>query len=236
VPAGLDRCAALLAYEGAGRELVARLKYRDARAAAGFLATAMAGLVDRGDIDVVTWVPTTAARRRERGFDQARLLARLTARRLRRPLRPLLVRAPGPPQTGRPGAARRAGPVLAARARACPRRVLLVDDVVTTGATMTAAARALRAAGAVGVHGLAAARTPLKPATFWSERTSNGEHLLARAPTGRRGTARGRAVGASGGGGPGPGPAAPRGGAHGGATGPLDGRPPPLGTRPLSGS
>jgi len=149
-----------------GRELVARLKYRNARAAAGFLATAMAALVDPGDVDVVTWAPTTAARRRRRGFDQAALLARLVARRMGRPCSPLLARPPGPPQTGRAGAARRLPRGFEARApgrcRTRPARVLLVDDVVTTGATMTAAARALRAAGATAVHGLAAARTPLK--------------------------------------------------------------------------
>ena len=169
VPPALDTCTALLAYEGVGRELVARLKYRNARAAAGFLAGAMAALVDPGAVDVVTWAPTTASRRRRRGFDQAALLARLVARRLGRPCRPLLTRPPGPPQTGRAAAARRLPLAFVARP---PRRgtdegrrgarVLLVDDVVTTGATMTAAARALRAAGATDVHGLAAARTPLK--------------------------------------------------------------------------
>ena len=170
VPPDLDTCTALLAYEGVGRELVARLKYRNARAAAGFLAGAMAALVDPTEVDVVTWAPTTAARRRRRGFDQAALLARLVARRMSRPCRPLLTRPPGPPQTGRAGAARRLPRGFEGRAggsRLGPHapagaRVLVVDDVVTTGATMTAAARALRAAGATAVHGLAAARTPLK--------------------------------------------------------------------------
>ncbi len=81
-PAGVDRCAALLDYSGAGRELVARLKYRNARASIGFLAAGMTALVDPATVDVVTWVPTTPARRRQRGFDQAELLARAVARRL----------------------------------------------------------------------------------------------------------------------------------------------------------
>jgi predicted amidophosphoribosyltransferase len=172
VPPELESCAAFLAYEGPGRELVARLKYRNARAALGFLATGMAALVDPESIDVVTWAPTTRARRRSRGFDQARLLARLVARRLRRPCRSLLERRPGPAQTGRSRTERRLGPVFAARPVGA-RRVLLIDDVVTTGGTMTAGARALHDAGAVGVHGLAASRTPLKPAAVWSERTSD---------------------------------------------------------------
>jgi predicted amidophosphoribosyltransferase len=176
VPPALESCAALLAYEGPARELVARLKYRNARTALGFLAAGMAALVDPAEIDVVTWAPTTRGRRRARGFDQARLLARLVARRLRRPCRALLDRRPGPAQTGRSRAARRLGPSFTARPVAAS-RVLLVDDVVTTGGTMSAGARALRAAGAAGVHGLAASRTPLKRMQEWSERTSNGlEH------------------------------------------------------------
>src|SRR5437773_10892718 len=97
VPAGLDACAAVLSYTGTGRELVARLKYHNARAALPVLAAAMANLVDPSTVDVVTWAPTSAARRRQRGFDQARLLARAVALRIHRPCRALLARTPGPP-------------------------------------------------------------------------------------------------------------------------------------------
>ena len=157
-PAGLAACHAVLAYEGAGRELVARLKYRNGRAAVASLAAAMAALVDAADVDVVTWAPTTAARRRARGFDQAEILARAVGRRLRRPTGALLRRRPGPAQTGRVAAARRVGPAFEA-VRPVRGRILLVDDVVTTGATLGAAAVVLTAAGACDVIGLAAART-----------------------------------------------------------------------------
>src|SRR5947209_14254459 len=82
-PAGVDSCAAVLAYEGSGRELVARLKYRNARSTVRWLSAAMTGLVvgRAPAVDLVTWVPTTAERRRARGFDQAELLARGIARR-----------------------------------------------------------------------------------------------------------------------------------------------------------
>jgi predicted amidophosphoribosyltransferase len=157
-PPGVDACNAVLAYDGPARELVARLKYRNHRSALGGLAAAMAATVV--DLpDVVTWVPTTPARRRQRGFDHAELLARAVARHLRRPCRALLGRGPGPPQTGRPLAERRAGPVLVARGPVAG-RVLVVDDVVTSGATCAAAARALRRAGASAIDVVAAARTP----------------------------------------------------------------------------
>lgn len=157
-PLGVDRCVALLDYAGAGRELVARLKYRNARSSLRYLAGGMARLVDPDTVDAVTWAPTTAARRRERGFDHAELLAKAVARRLRRPVRSLLRRAPGPAQTGRSLEERRRGPSFSARRRSPP-RMLLVDDVVTTGATVVAAARALRGAGAAQVCVVAAART-----------------------------------------------------------------------------
>jgi predicted amidophosphoribosyltransferase len=160
-PAGLESCVAALSYEGVGRELVARLKYRNARAALPGLAGAVAALVDPTTVDVVTWAPTTAVRRRQRGFDQARLLARAVARHLRCPCRGLLTRAPGPPQTGRPRRERVEGPCFHVVGRPPP-RVLLVDDIVTTGATMIAAARALHRAGAIEVRAASAARTPLK--------------------------------------------------------------------------
>ena len=161
LPEGLDGCAAALAYEGPARELVARLKYRNARSAVPFLTASMAALVDASTVDVVTWAPTTTARRRSRGFDHAQLLARAVARRLGLPCRALLWRRPSDgPQTGRSLAQRRRGPIFDPR-RTVPARVLLVDDVVTSGATASAAARGLRAGGARQVQLVVAARTPL---------------------------------------------------------------------------
>lgn len=160
-PVGLDSFAALMVYEGTGRELVARLKYRNARSAVPWLAQGMAALVDPNEVDAVSWVPTTPSRRRQRGFDQGRLLAAAVAARIHRPCRPLLRRREGPPQTGRSRAQRLHGPDLTARPwRPPPPRVLLVDDVATTGATLAAAAQALRNAGATTVHAVTAAHRP----------------------------------------------------------------------------
>lgn len=169
-PAGVDALVALLAYEGVGRELVARVKYRNGRAALPWLAAQLATRVQaaqrRGPpADIVTWAPTTGRRRRRRGFDHAELLARAVAAELGLPCVRLLQRGPGPPQTGASFAERRRRPVLRvpprarARARAAGRRVLVVDDVCTSGSTLAVAARALRQAGATSVTAAVAART-----------------------------------------------------------------------------
>lgn len=159
-PPGVDDWVALLAYEGTGRDLVARLKYRNARSALAWLADGVARLVDPTGIDVVTWAPTTPARRRARGFDQAELLARAVARRLGRPCRGLVRRQPGPAQTGR-GAAERRHVAVRCVGRPPP-RVLVVDDVATTGATVASVAAALRGSGTVEVRVATAARTPAR--------------------------------------------------------------------------
>src|SRR5262245_17096147 len=160
LPGALDTCRSLLAYEGEARELVTRLKYRNDRATLAWLAGGMATLVEPPSGVVVTWAPTGARRRRRRGFDQAELLAAAVARRWRVPCRRLLGRAPGPAQTGLTLAARRQGPSFVPARPHVPVPVVIVDDVVTTGSTLTAAAWALRAAGAPWIGALTAARTP----------------------------------------------------------------------------
>ncbi|WP_426573361.1 ComF family protein [Aquihabitans sp. McL0605] len=156
-PAGLDRCVALLDYAGPAREVVAQLKYRNARTAAAWLAHGLAQLVGPRAADLVTWAPTTDLRRRSRGFDHAELLARKVAVELGLPCWSVLARVPGPPQTGRTLLERREGPQFQPRRTVKGATVLLVDDVVTTGATLSAAAQALRTVGAAHVVGAAAA-------------------------------------------------------------------------------
>jgi ComF family protein len=113
---------------------------------------------------VLVPVPLHPRRLRARGFNQSELLARELARRAGRPLvcGALVRRADTPPQTGLPAARRRANlrDAFAVRRRGAVagRTVVLVDDVLTTGSTARACARALRQAGVSEVRLLTAAR------------------------------------------------------------------------------
>lgn len=163
---GIDSVVALLRYDDASRPFITSAKNRGSWSSFGVFAPHMAALVRDGlgpDLRgvVVTWAPTTARRRANRGFDHARLLARPVARSLGLPCRGLLVRSGSLRQTGRSAAQRRHGPRFETNGRV-EGSVVVVDDVVTTGATLRAATEALRSAGATSVHGVALARTPLR--------------------------------------------------------------------------
>ena len=157
------RVWAPVAYEGPGRDLVRGLKFRGALALAREMsAVAVASAPDDLLRGALVPVPLHPVRLRKRGFNQAAVLAEAIARRtalaradcLRR-------RGPGPPQVGRGRGARLAGPAGSVEPRgAVPPVALLVDDVVTTGATLAACAAALREAGAREVSAIAFARTP----------------------------------------------------------------------------
>lgn len=156
-PLHLDACVAGLDYDSA-RSLITSLKNGQRRDLTGWLADRMVENLRPFPGAVVTWPPTAPARRRARGFDQAELLARAASRRWGLPCRPLLQRVGGAPQAGRSADERRGNPWFSAN-RASPSAVVLVDDVATTGATLTAAARALRSAGSVSVIAVVAARS-----------------------------------------------------------------------------
>jgi predicted amidophosphoribosyltransferase len=151
----VDRVLARWGYEGAARSLVLGLKLRGARIAARPLVEAMRAEVLREGLlgDLVTWVPGRRRDRARRGYDHAEVLARALALALG--LRSVsLLRRTGDraDQTTLSGAERRVNLRGAFTAEKCTGGIVLVDDLVTTGATATECARALRAAGAVTVE------------------------------------------------------------------------------------
>ncbi len=166
-------------YSGVVRDLVMGVKYRNSRQALPWLARELADacVAERIRVDVVTWAPTTRQRRRARGFDHAEQLARMLGAFVGIPALGLIERAGGHAQTGRSAVDRRTGPAFLARVPIAGERVLLVDDVLTTGATLRAAAAVLRGAGAGEVVGAVAARTP---------RPNSPEHAVMRLKVGGR--------------------------------------------------
>ena len=117
-----------------------------------------------GAVDVVTWTPLSRRRKRKRGFDQAELLARTAGRALDLPAAALLQkRRHTQPQSGlEEESARRANALgayeLLPGGKLEGKRVLLVDDVVTSGATLSECGRVLLQGGAAAVYCLTLAQ------------------------------------------------------------------------------
>ncbi|MDQ4082442.1 MAG: double zinc ribbon domain-containing protein [Actinomycetota bacterium] len=159
----LERCAecarrrlpfrsarAAVVYDERARRLVAGWKERGLRRLAALLADVVVDTVPRPPADALVFVPGDPDRARWRGHNTAEGLACALAKRWRVAVVPALERARRvPPQRSLPRAERRVNTRGSFRARVRPpARVVLIDDVYTTGATVSAAATALRAAGA----------------------------------------------------------------------------------------
>lgn len=151
-----ERCAAPFFYEPPIREAILRFKFRGMRAYADQFAQWMAVSVrDKlpGTYDLISWVPCSRRRRQKRGFDQAELLAKALARVLgMEAVRTLEKIRNNQAQSSTAGAAqRRANVVGVYRAyrpeRFSGKRVLLVDDIITTGSTLSECGKVLRLAG-----------------------------------------------------------------------------------------
>lgn len=162
-----DACLSPLWYSGKVPDGIRRYKFSGGRVHAGVFGSLMAQcLLDRHaqPVDLITWTPLHPKRKRERGYDQAELLARRVGDLTGLPVVPALekVRSTRVQSQLRADAARCAN--VHGAYRALPesdlsgKRVLLVDDVTTSGATLSECAAALRRAGAASVTALTLAR------------------------------------------------------------------------------
>ena len=153
-------CVSPLFYRDKAREAMLRFKFGSRSGSAAAFAALLAERVSRdlaGKYDLITWVPVSLLRLRRRGYSQSRLLAEETARLLGAETAALLrKRRYRPPQSRQTSAAARTANVSGAFAAIHPerflgKRILLIDDVVTTGATLSECARVLLTEGAAGV-------------------------------------------------------------------------------------
>jgi competence protein ComFC len=160
---GFESARAPLRYEGVGKEIVHSLKYRGYTTVVEKLAAPlMLGILDsERRYDAIVPVPLHRSRLRKRGFNQAELLARGVAKEINAPVSDTLqVVRRTRDQVELSAAGRRANVEGAYSARSRVRgRILLIDDVFTTGATMSACSETLLGAGAREVHALSLCRT-----------------------------------------------------------------------------
>lgn len=160
--APFDSAWAPLAYEGVARDLVAALKFRAALPLAGLMAGQMAANAPGfAEGAVIVPVPPSRRRLRARGFDPAAQLARAFAARTGLELAACLRRldAAGRQTVAGRSERRAEGRLLIEPTASAPARVVLLDDVHTTGATLRSCAHALRESGAREVHAVTYART-----------------------------------------------------------------------------
>lgn len=168
-PPAFDRARAACLYDEASRELVLQFKHGDrlehARLFAGWLSRAARELIV--DSEAIVPVPLHRSRLLKRRYNQAAEIARPLSRLTGLPYLPdAMVRAKPGGQAGRSASGRRRevqGAFAVPEARHSlvqGRRILLVDDVMTTGATAAACARALKRAGAIAVQVAVVARVP----------------------------------------------------------------------------
>lgn len=165
-PPPFDGLRAAFVHQGVARELVRSLKYRGMTALAEPMGSLLAEALRTYSppVDLVVPVPLSGARRRTRGYNQAEELAKALGRETGLPVRSNVLERTRhtAPQAGHAGAAERfrnvAGAFRVRDGEVNDRRVLIVDDVTTTGATLAACSDALKRAGARAVWALAFTR------------------------------------------------------------------------------
>lgn len=157
----IDRWIALWYYVDDAKESLRRYKFRGKRCYASGYGRLLAMKIQQEldtDYDLITWVPVSRIRRFKRSYDQVELLAKAVSRELDRPCVLCLHKIrDNPPQSTISGHAQRRANVLGAyravnKESFADKRVLILDDVITTGSTVGECARVLLTAGAKQVH------------------------------------------------------------------------------------
>ena len=159
-------CVSPLRYEGDVRRSLLRYKFQGRREYAKIYGDFLSKCIDENEIscDIITWVPLSARRLRRRGYDQARLVAEELAAKRGVPCAALLRKIrdnPAQSGTGSPEKRRAnvAGAYTAVNESAFRgKEILLIDDVMTTGATISECARVLKTAGAGKIYAAAVAK------------------------------------------------------------------------------
>ncbi len=158
-------CVAPLYYGGSVRDSLLRYKFHGVTAYKNVYAELLADCVrDSGlDCDMITWAPLSKRRLRKRGYDQARLVAETAAKQLDKPcVRTLEKTRDNPPQSSLDGAEKRkanaAGVYRCMQAdKIKGKTILIIDDIVTSGSTLSECAKVLRGAGAAEIYAAAVA-------------------------------------------------------------------------------
>jgi len=150
---GLSHVWICAEYSGLAKKLVARLKFQRSSAAAQIIADHMQDILPYLEDVLICHIPTATSRVRQRGFDQSRIIARELSRSSKLPQAALLARLN---QSRQVGASREQRIIQLSEAFfvsdntlvKSAKHILLIDDITTTGTTLSAAARALKAVGA----------------------------------------------------------------------------------------
>ncbi len=147
---GIDRAWSSAPHEGIARDLVTALKFRRLLPVAELIADRIQWLAPGAMLSgTIVPVPTAPLRSALRGFDPAAEIAQSLATQTKLPLQACLIRRGGGRQVGKRRSQRIGHPPIIQASGQVPKSVLLIDDVLTTGATLSSCARALRAAGAI---------------------------------------------------------------------------------------
>lgn len=150
-------CVSPLLYEDKVRDSILRFKFRDDTIYAKLFGVMLADCIEenlKGSYDIITWVPLSEKRRKKRGYDQAMLLAMAAALNMDDVAVELLYKTTDvPAQSSLGGAEKRRANIsgvytVADEELVRDRRILIIDDIITTGATLSECAKTLKLAGA----------------------------------------------------------------------------------------